>query len=211
MRERSCLRNEVLYVREGKNRGWGGEERRGRTPPALSVRRTCPRFLLSACCISSNPLVHTCHCLDQPVPEPLSSLRAPPGYKPAYKLNSPLKRKPPKRHFPSLPCGHCTDTRRKPVQSVQPALDTIPKAVTSWIRGRKDAVWPGHGRAATGSVGWWLIPAPGPAALGEPLATCAHCRGGVWLRRVLHGVQTGPPSLIPKLSWRFCDQSKSFN
>lgn len=185
--------------------GRGRETRKD--PPALSARRTCPRFLLSACCVSSNPLVHTCHCSDQPVPEPLSSLGAPPG----YKLNSPLKRKTPKRHFPSLPCGHCTDTRHKPVRSVQPALDTIPKAVTSRIWGGKDAVWPGLGRAATGSVVWWLIPAPGPVALGEPLAACAHCRGGVWLRRVLIGVQTWPPSLIPKLSWRFCDQSKSFN
>lgn len=113
---------------------------------------------------------------DQPVPEPLSSLGGPPGIKPGHKPNSSLKRKTPKRHFSCLPVVSA-DTRRKPVQSEQPALDTIPKVATSQIWGCQDTVWQGHEQSDHGRCGWWLSPAPGSAALGGPLAACAQCRG----------------------------------
>ena len=77
----------------------------------------------------------------------------PQGINQGINSTSPLKRKTPKRHFPSLPCGHCTDTRLKPVRSDQPAPDTIPKAVTSRIRGCEDAVWQGHEQGSRGLCG----------------------------------------------------------
>ena len=144
-----------FLCREGKNRGWGGgrETRKG-IPCFVGVQGLpsfSPKCLLHLLKSSGAHLSY--FCMTKPVPEPLSSLGAPPGYKPGYKLNSPLKRKTPKRRFPSLPCGHCTDTRRKPVRSDQPAPDAIPKAVMSRIRGCEDAVWQGREQGSRGLCG----------------------------------------------------------
>ena len=167
-----------------KTRG-GRETRKG--TPALPACRVYPHFLLNACCISSNPVVHICHFLTNQYLNPFPLWGDPQGLNQGINSTLPWRGRHLRGTFPVSPWS---------VQTQDISLSSLTSLPWTrfqrWQQVKSGAARTQSGkatsRATMAAVVWWLSPAPGSAALGGPLAgcgsgeSCLACSSFPWLR-----------------------------